>query len=135
MLISNEAIYNNDRVARSLNMLHTVRRKCKCPICFESARKGQSMDKLNTTGKLFGEITALRIVMQRLLGQMASQTGNFDEVLRTEHAAALIDLSHLDIADVDPARGEGIRMHAEQVIEQMHTVISRDLVPSDKDHA
>ena len=81
------------------------------------------MNALDTNGKLFGEVIALRIVLQRVLAQMASQTNSFDEVLKAEHSAALSDLAQMEINDDVPARAELIRMHAERVIDQMHTAM------------
>jgi len=78
-------------------------------------------DELDTVGKLCAEVTALRIVLQRLFAQLAIQTGQFEAVMRKEHAAALADLASLKILHEDPKISAAIRAHAEQVIDQMHT--------------
>ena len=81
------------------------------------------MHDLNATGKLFGEVIALRIVLQRLLAQLAAQTEDFEATLRHEHIAALDDLSRMKAVDDDADRAQAILMHAEQVIDQMHTIM------------
>lgn len=89
-----------------------------------------SNDDLGTTEMLFGEVIALRIVLQRLLGQLAAQSGHFDAVMQLEHAAALDDLTRMKIANDRPGRGELIRMHAERVIDEMHSVMSQGRPPT-----
>lgn len=86
-------------------------------------------DELNEAGKLFGEVIALRIVLQRVLAQLAAQSGNFDAVIRLEHEAALGDLSRMQISDDRAGRGELIRMHAERVIDEMHSVMQQGRPP------
>lgn len=85
---------------------------------------------LDDMGRIFGEIIALRLVTQRLLAQLASKTGDFEGTLTKELEAVMEDLKRMDINDADPKRAERIRMHAESVLDQMHTNMRKGRPPS-----
>lgn len=88
------------------------------------------MDELNATGKLFGEVIALRIAVKRLLAHWADSTGDFDGALRSEHGAALDDLGRMAVSDDDPQRRRMIVMHAERVIDEIYTTMKKYIPPA-----
>ena len=72
---------------------------------------------------MYGEVVAMKLVLQRTIAQLAAQTGNMESILKIEHARAIEEFRHQEIVDDDPDRLEQIRAHGESVIDQIYTGI------------
>lgn len=79
--------------------------------------------ELNSTDRLLAEVTALRIVLQRVLFQLAHQTGDHEAILREEHASALADLERVRFVGFSQERTEAIHAHAQKVLDEVHTAM------------
>ena len=74
---------------------------------------------------VYGEICALQVVVQRLVGQMALSTGHdLQKVMSAEHAQASDELLAMDLGEEHPDRVEAIRAHAQTVLDQIYVVAS-----------
>lgn len=74
---------------------------------------------------LYGEITALQIVVQRMLGQMALDSGrDVTSVLRAEHGQASTELAMANIRVGNADAEETIRAHAQSLLDAMYLVAS-----------
>lgn len=74
---------------------------------------------------LYGEITALQIVIQRTLGQMALDSGrDVTSVLRAEHGQASAELAMANIRVGNAEAEEAIRAHAQSLLDVMYSVAS-----------
>ena len=72
---------------------------------------------------LYGEVAALRVVVERLLAHMAFKAGDVVGVTRREHEQALEQLSRIEFFGGAPSdRMEAVRAHAEAVLDQIHTI-------------
>ena len=69
------------------------------------------------------EVLALRVVTQRLLFQLAAQSGDPHDILRYEHQAALADLARMEFPGLAPERREAVLAHAESVLDAIHTAM------------
>ena len=74
-----------------------------------------------TSEQLFAEIVALRLVLQRVNGRLATfHPDGFKAYMKEEIEAAHGDLRRMQINDTDPQRAINIRLKAEAVIDQMY---------------
>lgn len=78
---------------------------------------------LKEVDRLVAETTAQRIVIQRLLFQLASQVGDRAAILRQEHKAAMDDLSRVNFLGASQERSEALQGHAQRVLDEMHTAM------------
>jgi hypothetical protein len=78
---------------------------------------------LMATERLVADVAALRVVVQRLLYQIAAQAGDPTEILPREQASALLDLAKVAFVGADPGRDAEIRSHAQRVLGEIHTAM------------
>ncbi len=77
----------------------------------------------NPLAQFHGELLALQIVVQRLLGQMAIATGHpVREVMRAEHRQASNELAASTIIQPDPAIAAEILDHAQAMLDDIYSV-------------
>lgn len=81
------------------------------------------MDGPPATARLFAEVIALRLVLQRVNAHIGQVMGDMPRYLQDEHKAALDDLSRMQIADDNPERAAEILMMSESVIDQIYGVM------------
>ena len=73
---------------------------------------------------LYADITALQVIMQRVVAQLAAQSGHdIAKVMRAEHAQASIELAKVEFVGVDPEseRVELIRNHAQVLLDSIYS--------------
>ena len=80
---------------------------------------------------LHGELLALRIVVQRLLGEMALRSGFEPRVVaRAEHGQASAELASSMIIADNEATGDAIRSEAQTVLDEIfHAVTTTSVRP------
>lgn len=81
------------------------------------------MSALTPLHEIHGELLALRIVVQRLLGQMAVDSG-FDvrSVMRAEHEQASASLAISRLLGAPPEAEAAVLAHAQSVIDDIYGV-------------
>jgi hypothetical protein len=84
--------------------------------------------KLNPSERLTAETAALRIVLQRLLWQLANQVGDPNVILPQEHEAALRDLEKITFVGASQERDNAFRAHAQRVLDEIH-IAMRPVTP------
>lgn len=83
---------------------------------------------LNPFHQLDGHVTAIQIVVQRLVGQMALISGvDIQTVVRAEHAAASDAVANIRILG-DQKGADEIRMCAQALIDDIYSVASTTTV-------
>ena len=81
------------------------------------------------TQRLFAEVIALRIALQRTMAHLGSALGDMSGFLASEHRSALDDLTRMEINDFNETRATEIRMMAESVLDQMYTTMQQGTPP------
>jgi hypothetical protein len=81
--------------------------------------------QINPLEMLYAEMSAIQIVVQRLLGQMAINSGHDPQkVLDAEHEEASGDLARTDFGPAPPDRLEVIRAHAQSILDGIYVMAS-----------
>jgi len=88
-------------------------------------------NELTAIEALYGETSAIQIVVQRLVAQMAMQSGHdLKAVLRAEHGQASAELAQMDLLSARPEFADAVRAHAQTVLDDMYTVAASSTLGS-----
>ena len=87
------------------------------------------MSALTPLAEIHGELLALRIVVQRLLGQMAVDRGyDVRTVIRAEHEQASSSLSQSRIVSRDRSSDVAALAHAQSVLDDIYGIADGTMV-------
>ena len=78
---------------------------------------------LNANAMLYAEISALQLVVQRIVGQIASIQGtDIKAIVRLEHDQASLELGRMQFDGFDAKMSEEMRGHAQTILDQIYMV-------------
>jgi len=78
---------------------------------------------MNPLLQFHGEILALQIAVQRMLGMIVLSNGpNAAAIMRAEHAQASTEMANATIPALDPASVGEIRAHAHAMLDDIYSI-------------